>query len=223
MMDKYNIQGYFNKTKDIEELILAVKSAIKTAMLVKTLNISSYEEEFVGNLLVRVTDETKDQFMAMSAPKMLLKDKADELNNSELKEIAEKWQHSVDIMERTFKALNFKTDYLATVNDVFDDVRILTLTKSTCKLIDTTETVSINCQGKYLVYLLAEIVMYLYENNVSDVEISSKKIDSNVNISIDKPCNYSEDLTSKLNRIASFDSNINVNATDNMLEIIIAQ
>lgn len=163
----------------------------------------------------------KDQLTVMAGPKKLLEEKADELNSSELREIAEKWQYSVNKIEKTLKALNFRTNSIMTMNEIFSTVNILTLAKSSCILKETPEIVSANCESKYLVYMLSEIVMYLYENDVSEAEIAAKKGNGYVVVTVNKPCKYSESIIKRLNNITRFDRHITVNINDDLLEIII--
>lgn len=221
MLDKLNIQGYFDKSKGFEELIVSVKSAVKTSRLMKEINELNYEEEFIGKLLVNVTDEMKEQLAVMAGPKMMLKDKADELNNIELKEIANKWQYSVDKIEKKLTALNFRTSYISTINDIFDTVKVLTLAFSSCIFKETHEIVPIQCNPKYLVYLLSEIIMYLYKNSVVETEILAKKVDESVVVVINRAYEYSDEIIRKLNNITTFDDNITINLSDNLLEIVI--
>jgi len=228
MLERLNIQGFIDKSKEADETYILLLASMKQAQLVKTvkeqakiINVQQYEEEFVGRLLVTVTDEMKDQLIVMAGPKMLLEEKANELDNAELKEIVKKWQYSTDKIARMLMALNFKTSYIGNINDLFGVVKTLTLAKSTWQYTETTEPISISNNPKYLVYLLSEIVMYLYENNVSDVEVSAKRNDNGASILINKPFVYSEDIIKKLNNIATFGENISIIIVDNLLEIVI--
>jgi len=220
-LDRLNIQGYFDKSKGFEELIVTVKSAIKTSKLIRKMDEVDYQERFFGKLLLNITAEMKEQVAIMTESKQALKDKENALKSEELQKIVNIWQASVDKMSYLIRVLNFKGAKTETVNSIFDTANILTLPTSACIFQQTNEDVYPNCKPKYLVYILAEIVMYLYENGVTGTEFIATKSVNGVNILVNKLYEYNDDIIRKINNIISFDENINMSITDNLLEIII--
>ena len=72
MMDKLNIQGYIDKSKDVEDIILAIKSAIKTVKLIETvkkqeqiIDMLKYKEEIKGKVITGVTDSMSSNVMTI--------------------------------------------------------------------------------------------------------------------------------------------------------------
>ena len=70
MIDKMNIQGYLDKLKGEDELVLMTKAAIKTSFLNKEIRKKdkeitklSYKKAIMGNLIVNLVNEAKDQLM----------------------------------------------------------------------------------------------------------------------------------------------------------------
>ncbi|MDO5555585.1 MAG: response regulator [Clostridia bacterium] len=225
MMDVLNIQNYFDKTRDVEELILSVKSAIKTAALYKKVNMLDYQKEFISNLLVNVTDETKDQVMALAGQKVILEDESDILKNDNIKQVANKIGISLEKINNTFKALNFATNGTTeTLKEIFDTVNILTFAKSSATFkIESNQNIIVNCKANFLVYILSEIIMYLYENNKREqFEVVGKKIEDKTEILINVSFNYSNDIINKIYNIASNEDKIKILINDkSIIQIII--
>lgn len=220
MMDALNIQNYFDKTRDVEELILSVKSAIKTAALYKEVNMLDYQKEFISNLLVNVTDETKDQVMALSGQKTLIQDESDILKNDNLKQIANKIEISLEKINNTFKALNFATnEMIENLEEIFDTVQILTFAKSSATFrIETNQNIIVNCKSNFLVYILSEIIMYLYENNNRQTfEVLGKKINDKTEILINTSFNYDNKFINKIYNIAANEDKIKILVNDNSI------
>jgi len=228
MLEKLDIQAYIDKNMDNSRKMSIIKSLLKMALLVKTvqeqekvINMQQYEEEFIGRLLVNVTNEMREQFMIMSAPKQELQDKASELNNEKLKEIAGAWQNSVNKMSHMLDALNFRVENSVGINYIFDTVRILTLANSSCIFPQTDDFTNVHCKPKYLIYILSEIVMYLYENKVEQAEIVCRQLDGKINILINRQFDYSQEMIKKINDIALNDEKISINLNNNLLEVMV--
>lgn len=70
MIDKMNIQGYLDKLKGEDELVLMTKAAIKTSFLNKKIREKdreiaqlNYKKATMGNLIANLVNEAKDQLM----------------------------------------------------------------------------------------------------------------------------------------------------------------
>lgn len=223
MIDELNIQGYFDKEKGFEELILQVKSAIKTSALLKEVNQLSYKKEFISNLLIGVTDETKDQVMAISGQRIIIDDKANEYSDKKLKEASDSIKDHLEKISKRFQALNFETEdnKLCNLSKVFDTVKILTFVKSSFEFnLEDNVNITVKCKGSSLIYILSEIVTYLYNNNIEQTEIVARKTEQGVNILIKKQYDYDSEIIEKIKTISASEKSIQIEINnDNMLEI----
>jgi hypothetical protein len=209
-----------------------VYSALNTSQLIKTVKSQAktidnltYQNDFIGNLFVNVTDEAKDQVMSISGQRKLIEDISTEKNEREILEGAKKIEEQLSKITRTFEALNFVTSNRTNLKHVFDTVAILTKAKSSVSFKiegETLKNVLINCEPKFLVYILSEIALYLYKKGVTQTEIIGEMQGKSMVILINKSYNYDPEFIKKLNSIVENEENININVNeDGMMRIII--
>ena len=186
MLTELNIQGYHDKSKGVEDLLLLTLSAVRTAKLMKKnkeqeeeISRLHYKNEFIGSLLVGIVNETKSQLMAISAATQSIKEVSSEFD-AETNIIA----RAHDSISNTFQALNFDSDVEGvTVSQMKEKINQLMKFKVARELIQLDikadyDTQIIDCKANILMYLLIEVIKYLTEKDIKEISIYFKKTES---------------------------------------------
>ena len=159
--------------------------------------------------------------MAMSGQKQRLIDISEETDNKDLKDISEKWQYSINKLENTFEALNFRTSDTLSLRQIFDTVKILTFAKSsyTLDILNIDDSITVKSGAKYVIYILTEIVLYLYDNSMRDVKIVLKQADTATEILVNAKYDYEKDFLHKLDKIIANQKNVSIKIDNNYVSI----
>lgn len=111
MIDKMNIQGYLDKLKGEDELLLMTKAAIKTSFLNKKIVEKekevarvSYKKAIMGNLIVNLVNEAKDQLMQIGGMNGAI-----EMSTDEFKVENNGIRNALDKTYKLYEALNFES------------------------------------------------------------------------------------------------------------------
>lgn len=225
MLTELNIQGYHDKSRGVEDLLLLTLSAIRMVKLMKQnqeqkieINRLNYKNEFIGSLLVGVINNAKSQLMAISTATKSVGQVTQECND----EISLIERAHTNLAE-TFQALNFDNNIEGvTLSQLKKTVMQLLKFKLTRELIQLeintdSETQIINCKANTLIYMIIEVIKYLVENDEKNININCKNIDG---LQIELPSfNYDEKIVEKLKYIAKEDNNVEIVAQDNNISI----
>lgn len=232
MIDSLNIQGYIDKLKGEDELLLMTKAAIKTAYLhkqtleqQKQINSLQYRDEFFGKFLYRIVGETRERFMVISG---LLNSIIDQEKRSKLSE-EEITRYSEYIQE----AMNKFMDCIKTLEiekiSILDNRYLRDLLKSLFEIhlqtvhanlnIECDKLIAFDCEPKTLIYILVDIIEYLLNNGEKEIKIVIEKNEKTIikilNNIIDN------ELIEKVNKLANFDDKIKIKKEDKQLIIYI--
>ena len=177
MIDKMNIQGYFDKVKGENELILMTKSAIKTSFLNKKIREKdqeiaklSYKKAIMGNLIANLANEAKDQLMQISGMNESIKMSTNDYE-TENKVIENALKKTYELYE----ALNFENLQNIDVLQFNKIINILlkpTILLNNVNLSFETENkeIIIN-EASNNIYLIIKLVEILVENKSKDINI----------------------------------------------------
>lgn len=225
MIDELNIQGYFDKNKGIEELILLVKSSIKTSKILKKMNELNYKNEFVGKLLTGITDKMKNQTLVISLNTNILQESAEETDKEIIDKCCNAIKEQLKKQGELLSALNFNTIKTLGVNDLFRIVEILTsitlFNTNTKMVIQEGENHILNCNPNSMIYILSEAILYLADNQIEEIYIGAEKEENMVKIQIQNDITYTEEIIKKLEALSKRDDHITI-ASQDRLEIIVS-
>ena len=232
MIDSLNIQGYIDKLKGEDELLLMTKSAIKTAYLHKQtleqrkqINSLQYRDEFFGKFLYRIVGETRERFMVISG---LLKCITNQEERSKLSE-DEITRYSEHIQEAMSKFMDCIKSLEIEKISILDNRYLKDLLKSLFEIhlqtvhaslhIDYDELITFNCDPKTLIYILVDIIEYLLNNGEENIKILIERNEKAI-IKILNNINDNE-LIEKVNKLANFDDKIKIEKENEQLIIYI--
>ena len=232
MIDSLNIQGYIDKLKGEDELLLMTKSAIKTAYLhkqtieqQKQINSLQYRDEFFGKFLYRIVGETRERFMVISGLLNCITNE-EERNKLSEEEITRYSGHIQNAMNKFMDCIRtLEIEKISTLNNGY----LKELLKSLFEIhlqtvqanlnIEGEDYITFNCEPKTLIYILVDIIEYLLKNNEKNIKLfvdSSEKTTIQIQHTV-----ANNELIDKLNKLANFDNKINIIFDNELLNIII--
>lgn len=223
MLDSLNIQGYIDKLKGDDELVLMTKSAIKTSYLYKKLleqkneiNKLRYSNEFFGKFFGKVLGQIREESMIIGPLSNILAS-AEGVTEEERKRFAEDINLAIGKlveMTKTMEFDNFGEVSISKLNETLNNLLDIELKMKYAKInFEYNEDIILKCDSKILIYMLVEIIEVILENE----KIININID-NSTITIENEIN-NEELINKLRRIAEFDSNFKINNIENKISI----
>lgn len=178
MIDKMNIQGYLDKLKGEDELLLMTKAAIKTSFLNKEIRKQekeiaklNYKKAIMGSLIVNLVNEAKDQLMQIGGMNAVIA--TDENYKVESKGI----QSALEKTYKLYEALNFETLKEVNILKLKETIEILlkpTLLLNNAILhfyVEKEEEIIESVNEK--VYLIIKAVEILTRNNIKEINIKS--------------------------------------------------
>lgn len=232
MIDSLNIQGYIDKLKGEDELLLMTKSAIKTAYLhkqtieqQKQINSLQYRDEFFGKFLYRIVGETRERFMVISGLLNCITN-AEERNKLSEEEITRYSGHIQEAMNKFMDCIRtLEIEKISTLNNAY----LKELLKSLFEIhlqtvhanlnIEGEDYIAFDCEPKTLIYILVDIIEYLLKNNEKDIQLlvdNSEKTKIKIKHTISN-----NELIDKLNKLANFDCKINIEIENEQLNVVI--
>jgi len=232
MIDSLNIQGYIDKLKGEDELLLMTKSAIKTAYLhkqtieqQKQINSLQYRDEFFGKFLYRIVGETRERFMVISGLLNCITNKEERSKLSE-EEITRYSGHIQNAMNKFMDCIRtLEIEKISTLNNGY----LKELLKSLFEIhlqtvhanleVEGEDHIAFDCEPKTLIYILVDIIEYLLNNNEKDIKLYIEK-DEKVTIKILNVL-INEDLFDKLTKLANFDAKIKIEIEKENKQLII--
>jgi DNA-binding NarL/FixJ family response regulator len=234
MIKDMNIQGYFDKTKDPEELELLVRSTIKTYKLMqivqkqeKQIDKLSHKNEFMGSLIVGITDGLKTQIATIETGLLMINKKLDKKQLEEFDKILKSVNSSILKAKNVLKSLNFDTILTNNLYDIIEIVKTLTKIKTFFEDSKIEYKMKgnylIDCKSNILILALVEVIITYLDNGIKNISIDITKdstdmiIKININIiKIESQIEYNTDELFKiLEQIVLEEKNIKVIKNDN--------
>ncbi len=223
MLDSLNIQGYIDKLKGDDELVLMTKSAIKTAYLYKKLleqkneiNKLRYSNEFFGKFFGKVLGQIREESMVIGPLSNILAS-TEGVTEEERKRFAEDINLAIGKLVEMTKTMEFDNlgeVSISKLNETLNNLLDIELKMKYAKInLEYNEDVILKCDSKILIYMLVEIIEVVLENEkIININIDNSKI------TIQNKIN-NEELINKLRRIAEFDSNFKINNIEGEISI----
>ena len=187
IIDELNIQGYIDKIKGKDELILLTKSAIKTSFLNRTIKkqermieTEQYRNEFFGKFLYRFIGEVRERVFVIGG--LIDSVTVDEqgLSLEEKKQYSQHIKEAIGKLMKIVESLEIEKISMLTVStleDILNSLFAISLeaNKANLKFKYDNEYTSFQCDPKTLIYILVEIVEYLLNNNIKEINIDCEK------------------------------------------------
>ena len=236
MIDELNIQGYIDKIKGKDELLLLTKSAIKTAFLnkevrekEKEIDAKTYQNEFLGKFLNNLMGEIRERSFAMSGNILALEEFGEEISPDNkdaynrylknVKEASSKLNELIKSLEIKDKNISIK-ELNIILNKLFETTFYVKDIKLNIKNNTDNDYQVLQCNAKVLIYILVDIIEFLIDIREMQINILLEK---EGNIVILKICNEIEDdnLINKLNKLAMLDENMVINNIYSQIAILV--
>ena len=190
MIDKMNIQGYLDKLKGEDELLLMTKAAIKTSYLNKKIiekdreiSILHFKNSITGSLISSLVNEAKDQLMQISGMNASIQSDTNEYE-TENQGISK----AIDKIGKLYNALNFEHIKAIDLNALIEIMLILLkptlLISNSTLFFEENDDIIIKKNASDIIYFIIEAVELLTSNSNNDIKISFKKEDDFIKISI---------------------------------------
>lgn len=187
IIDELNIQGYIDKIKGKDELILLTKSAIKTSFLNRTIKkqermieAEQYRNEFFGKFLYRFIGEVRERVFVIGG--LIDSVTVDEqgLSLEEKKQYSQHIKEAIGKLMKIVESLEIEKISMLTVStleDILNSLFAISLeaNKANLKFKYDNEYTSFQCDPKTLIYILVEIVEYLLNNNIKEINVDCEK------------------------------------------------
>ena len=187
IIDELNIQGYIDKIKGKDELILLTKSAIKTSFLNRTIKkqermieAEQYRNEFFGKFLYRFIGEVRERVFVIGG--LIDSVTVDEqgLSLEEKKQYSQHIKEAIGKLMKIVESLEIEKISMLTVStleDILNSLFAISLeaNKANLKFKYDNEYTSFQCDPKTIIYILVEIVEYLLNNNIKEINIDCEK------------------------------------------------
>lgn len=190
MIDKLNIQGYLDKLKGEDELVLMTKAAIKTSFLNKQIRekdkeISKlhFKKSITGSLITNLVNEAKDQVMQISAMNESIKADTDdyEIENNGISKAVEK-------IEKLYTALNFEYIKEIKLSELQNIIKILlrpTMLINNSRLdFEESENIIINENISDIIYVVIEIAQILTKDTKNSIIVKIENINNTIVVNI---------------------------------------
>lgn len=230
IIDELNIQGYIDKIKGKDELILLTKSAIKTSFLNKTIKQQEkeieeqqYRNEFFGKFLYRFIGEVRERTFIIDG---LIDDIISENQENSLEDRKRYIQSVKEASERLMeivKTLEIEKISIFTIsmlqnilNCLFEIDLKINNSKLTFKY--NNEYMPLECEPKMLIYILVDIIEYLLHSKAQEIIIDCVQQE---NITVIKICNSISNptLIKKIEKLAELDLGISLKNDNNNIAI----
>ena len=229
MLTNLDIQGYYDKTKEIDELLLLTLSAIKTIKLMKLnqkqeikIDLLNYKKQFLGDLIVGLVNEAKDQLLAIS-----IANKTIEKESNLFKEENGVINRSNNKLSELFETINFESIEVATAGELINAINILLKNKKNSEGITLKYDIDVEEMEKIifstgidtLIYIVVETVNYFLKKGIKDVDITFDEDDERCYLKILNSTTYTKDFIKTIVLILSGNEVVGIDIKDGKITL----
>lgn len=238
MLYQLNIQGYYNKAKPNEDLMLMVLSAIKSSQLLREIKkreeekqLSKMKDAYFAELIDAVSGEINEKLMGIGGPTMVLESFVNEgtFNENGKNDFLVRLGYIKDAasqIKEAMKALNISSEKELIPHNLLGKIEILMkayMIKYGAKLIvDASEDfVIINiCDGN-IPYIICRDIEERAKNSGKEIKLSSYKEGDKIIIEITSDSCLTNDAKEELNKIRTMCDNLELILDDNITKLLI--
>lgn len=220
-IDELNIQGYIDKIKGKDELILLTKSAIKTSFLNKKIKkqkmeieAQQYRNEFFGKFLYRFIGEIRERTFVIGGLIDNITGEDENISIEDKKRYVAEIKHSISKLIEFVKTLEVEEISVLTISmlqNILNSLFAIDLKLTGSKILFKydNEYTTLQCNPKMLIYILVEIIEYLLHSNIEEITVDFQKQENKILIKI---CNAikSDEINLKIEKIAQIDNRIKI-------------
>ena len=201
MLYQLNIQGYYNKAKPNEDLILMVLSAIKSAQLLREIKKREEEKQlakakdiYFAEKIDAISGEINEKLMSIGGLSLAFESliKESNLNDTTKSEFITRIGHlknSASHIKEAIKSLDIAAENEIIARDLLEKIAMLMkvyMIKNSAKLsVNAQEDFAlINTCGGNIPYMICKLIQAEIESGEKEIEVSSYREDNNVIIEI---------------------------------------
>ena len=229
MLTNLDIQGYYDKTKEIDELLLLTLSAIKTIKLMKLnqkqeikIDLLNYKKQFLGDLIVGLVNEAKDQLFAIS-----IANKTIEEESNLFKEENGVINRANNKLGELVETINIESIEVATAGELINAINILLKNKKNSEGItlkydigvDEMEKIIFSTGIDTLIYVVVETVNYFLKKGIKDVDITFDEEDDRCYLKILNSTTYTKDFIKTIVLILSGNDAVGIDIKDGKITL----
>jgi len=237
MLYQLNIQGYYNKAKPNEDLVLMVLSAIKSAQLLREIKrreeekqLSKAKDAYFAEKIQAISGEVNEKLMsigglAMAFETLAKESSLDDKTKSEFITRVVHMRNSASHIKEAMKALDIASENEIIAYELLDKIAMLMkmyMVKNSAKLfINAVEDFSLinTCSGN-IPYMICKLIQAEVENGEKEIEIVSTKEDGKVIIEIPSTNSSNKHVEDAL-RIEKMCDNVRLEFLDTVIRIVI--
>jgi len=238
MLYQLNIQGYYNKAKPNEDLMLMVLSAIKSAQLLREIKkreeekqLSKMKDAYFAELIDAVSGEINEKLMGIGGPTMVLESLINEgsIIDSEKNDFLVRLGYIKDAasqIKEAMKALNISSEKELIPHNLLGKIQILMrayMIKNGSKLtVNASEDfVIINiCDGN-IPYIICRDIEERAKNSGKEIKLSSYKEGDKIIIEITSNSALTDKVREELKKMETMCDNLELVLDENMTKLII--
>lgn len=240
MLQELNIQGYYDKTKPFDYLMLMALSAIKTVKLLREIKAREEEkllrnkkDEYFANKISWITGEIKERLAAMNGPVLIAEEWID--NNDvkpEDKEMLEqRLTYLQDNMERintAMEALNIASRRQMTPKNMLNKIKELLKNEMWFKKIkvnlELSETACmLDMYEGILPYIICQDIECRANTECKEININEIAEGDKVIIKIESEFSMNDNQFAELKKVAELCKDLRVNMDNAITEYVIAK
>jgi CheY-like chemotaxis protein len=238
MLYSLNIQGYYNKEKSNEELMLMVLSAIKSIKLMKEIKrreeekqLKKLKDKFFADKINTVAGEISEKLMNIGGPAMVLSTLAEgEILNPEQKEFLLKrlgyLKDAASQIGDAVKALNIASESEMTPKSMLEKIKALLKYEMLANRVKLEieacdDFIFINIEEGTVPYLICKDIQNRAGSGSKNIKVTACKEDDKIIIKILAETGMSQDAKSALKKTAELCDSVNINIEENTTEVII--
>ena len=230
MMDKLNIQGYIDKSKSTADIMLSIKSALKTAYLFKTIykqeeiiDAQQYKDEFFGKFMYRLLGEVRERGVIIGGLIDAITTDRENYSEEELSKYSSHIKEALDKLMNMVETLEIDKYDMITVGQLKEILNSLFKIKLNSNQIalninSNEDFLTLECDPKTIIYILVDIIEYIISKDQKEINIvieRNEKVEITVNNSID----FEQQFIEKIKKLARLVNNIEIVEQEEKLKI----
>lgn len=237
MLYQLNIQGYYNKAKPNEDLVLMVLSAIKSAQLLREIKKREEEKQlakikgaYFAEKIDSISGEINEKLMSIGGLAMafdtLVKDSdMDDKSKSEFITRIGHMQNSAAHIKEAVKALAIASESEIIARELLDKIAMLMkmyMVKNSARLfINAAEDFALinTCDGN-IPYMICKLIQAEVECGEKEIEVVSSREGDKVVIEIPSQDSSNKNIEEAI-RIEKMCSNVRIEFLDKMIRLVI--